>query len=137
MSSPIPSSPFLGGTLRVLVALVVLGAVVTHLAAGPGALLWGLLAGGAIAIGNFGAIVWLGGRLVAADQRSKVLLALLFMVKLLLLFGLVAVALLTLPVDPLAFAFGCVLVVPAALLMLLWQSLRPALATPPSSEQSA
>ena len=51
-----------------------------------------------------------------------------------LVFGLVALALGTLPVNGLGFGLGCMLVCPAALLMLLWQSLQPA---PQHTELSA
>lgn len=124
--SAAPRDAFLWGTLRLVLALTAISAVATHLIAGAGPALFGVLAGGAVGGLNFLALIWLGGRLVAATPGTSVFYVVLFLFKLLLVFGLVALVLGTLPVDALGFGLGCMLVCPAALLMLLWQSLQPA-----------
>ncbi|MGM0576547.1 MAG: ATP synthase subunit I [Myxococcota bacterium] len=119
---------FLSGVLRLLVVLVPVSGAATHLLAGPGELLWGVLAGGALGLLNFAALVWLGRRILRAETRSRTFYGVLFFVKLTLLVAAVFLLLRYLPLAPLGFLIGISLLVPAVILMILWTSLAPAAA---------
>lgn len=119
---------FLSGVLRTLVVLTLVAGATTHLLAGAGGLLWGVLLGGGLGIANFAALCWLGRRILRAESRSRGFYGVLFFFKLTLLVVVAFAMLRYLPMDPLGFLIGISLLIPAVLLMVLWNSLAPAAA---------
>ena len=117
---------FLAGVERLNLALVAVATIATTLAAGPGPFLWGVLAGGAIGALNFRALVWLASRLVRAARHSRATYALLFVVKLTLLFAVIWLVLASLPVDALGFLLGISTLLPALLVVGLLGAPAPA-----------
>jgi hypothetical protein len=107
-------------------ALVGVAYVVTHLLAGFGPFLSGVLAGGVLGALNLRGMVWLTRRLIAAEAGTRARFALLFAVKLVLLGSIVWVVLSSLPVDTVGFVVGFSTVLPAALWLAFLRALEPA-----------
>jgi hypothetical protein len=111
---------------RVNLALVGLALVVTHLLAGFGPFLTGVLVGGVLGALNLRGMVWLTARLLAAAAGSRGQYAALFAVKLALLGSLVWLALSRLPADSVGFLIGFSTILPAALWLAFLRALEPA-----------
>jgi hypothetical protein len=107
-------------------ALVGVALVVSHLFAGFGPFLYGVLAGGLLGAFNLRGMVWLTRRLIAAEAGSRSRYAVLFAAKLALLGSVVWVVLSRLPVDSVGFLVGFSTVLPAALWIAFLRSLEPA-----------
>lgn len=125
----------LRGTMRLHVGLALAACATTHLVAGPGPVLWGVVAGAALGVANFAALVALGRRLTGAATRSRPFYAVLFALKLGVLLAAVALVLLRLPTSPVGFLLGISVLVPAVLLMQLHQALMPVEAAPSRREE--
>ncbi len=106
-----------------IVAAVAIAA--THLIAGPGPLLWGVMTGAGLAIVNIRAMIWLGGKITRAEPKSTTFYGFLFMAKMGILLATIWLCLSTLPITPIGLLLGISSVLPASLLMAVRQSLIP------------
>lgn len=105
--------------------LAVIAVVVTHLLAGDGPLLWGVVAGAAVNVLNLRSMVWLGRRVTRAGHRSKKFYAALFAAKLAAILVVCWAVLTYLPILPLGFVLGFSTLMPATLVLALKKGLEP------------
>ena len=105
----------LGTVLKLIVGFTLAAAVLTHLVAGFGPFLWGVLAGGFLQVANLGALIWLGGRLTRAETRGVAFYTVLFVFKIALLMAAAIYLLKLFPVDVIGFMVGITLLMPASL----------------------
>ncbi len=117
-------------------ALAVLTAVVVHVLAGWGPFLWGALVGGLIGVLNLRAMVFIGRRVIRAQQRSRLAWGVLFMFKLVLLCTVVWLCLSQLPLNSIGFLVGMSTVLPSTLVLTAVRALERAPTThPPHGER--
>lgn len=110
---------------RVNVALAALAVALTHLIAGPGTILYGVLAGALVNVANWRAIVWLAGRVVAGGRSARGFFTIIAGLKLVVLMTIVGLVLLYLPVHPVGFLIGLSTMLPAIVGVMLHRSLNP------------
>ena len=116
MSTARPFGRTLMGTvLKLIVGFTLVAAVLTHLVAGTGPFLWGVLAGGFLQVANLGALIWLGARLTRAEARGVAFYSALFVCKMALLIAAAIYLLKMFPVDVVGFMVGITLLMPASL----------------------
>ncbi|TNF32724.1 MAG: ATP synthase subunit I [Deltaproteobacteria bacterium] len=102
-----------------------IAALVTYFVAGPGPIHLGVVVGAAISVLNLRAMVWLGGKVIAAGRHSRTRYAVIFGLKLAALVGVVWATMSLLPVEPLGMMIGFSTILPAILLMTVKKSLEP------------
>jgi len=103
----------------------IIAVTITSLVAGPGPLQLGVLVGAVISVLNLRAMVWLGGKVIAAGRHSRTRYAVIFGLKLAVLVAAVWAAMSLLPVEPLGMMIGFSTILPAILLMTVKKSLEP------------
>jgi hypothetical protein len=126
VSTPTPGERLARTFEGVNLALVGVALVLTHLLAGFGPFLGGVLAGGLLGALNLRGMVWLTRRLIAAEAGTRGRYAVLFAVKLALLGSVVWVVLSRLPIDSVGFLVGFSTVLPASLWIAFLRTLEPA-----------
>lgn len=103
----------------------IIAVTVSYLVAGPGPIHLGVVVGAVISVFNLRAMVWLGGKVIAAGRHSRTRYAVIFGLKLAILVGVVWAAMSLLPVEPLGMMIGFSTILPAILLMSVKKSLEP------------
>jgi hypothetical protein len=116
---------FLGYLERVQLVLAAVIACASALFLGLGPTTWGVVAGGVVGTANFAALKWLGSKFMDAPGKSRTFYASLFMGKLTVLFGIIALALVVLPITPLGFLVGISVLMPAIAITYVWRALIP------------
>ena len=116
---------FLGYVERVQMALAAVVAVASALFLGLGPTTWGVVAGGVVGTANFAALKWLGRKFMGAPGKSRTFYASLFMGKLTVLFGVIALCLVVLPITALGFLVGISVLMPAIAITYFWRALIP------------
>lgn len=117
----------LARTLEVTnITIAAIALVMTHLFAGFGPMVYGVLAGAIIGALNLRAMIWLTRRLLAAAPGSRGGYAVLFAVKLAILGTIVWLVLARFQLDSLGFIIGFSSLLPAALWVAFLRSLEPA-----------
>jgi hypothetical protein len=120
-------------------AIAGIAIVVTHLVAGFGDTVNGVVAGAVIGALNLRAMIWLTRKLLAAGVGTRGRYAILFAVKLAILGSVVWLVLSRMPVDSLGFIIGFSSLLPSALWVAFLRSLEvrtsPAPATAARSGQ--
>ncbi|MDP6944717.1 MAG: hypothetical protein QF464_11250 [Myxococcota bacterium] len=101
--------------VKLIVGFTLFAAVLTHLIAGTGPFLWGVLAGGFLQVANLGALIWLGTRLTRAENRGVAFYVVLFVFKIALLIAVAIYLLKMFPIDAIGFMVGITLLMPASL----------------------
>lgn len=116
-------SPLLRAVTRALLGFVAIAAVTTHLFAGFGPFLYGVLVAGLLQVANLAALTWFAARLAMAAPRGAMSYAALFIIKIGALIAVALWALINLPVDPFGFMVGVAMLIPAALYATVTQPL--------------
>ena len=106
--------------------LLVVTTVAASLLVENRAVMAGIITGGFVGLLNFEGLRWLGSRILDAPSRSRTFYAMLFLAKMILVFGAVWWLLSGLPVDSLGFLVGFSLLLPAIGLIGLRHALAPA-----------
>ncbi len=104
--------------------LVLVAYAVTHLIAGVGPMMWGVLVGGGIGVLNLRSMVFLGRRILMGRQQGRAKYMLLFALKLGLLCTVVWLCLANLPIHSIGFLIGFSTLLPAALVTTALRSLE-------------
>ena len=111
--------------------LLAVAVVVTHLLAGPGPFLWGVIVAGVLGALNLRAMVFVGKRILTSRYKSRAFWAAIFGAKLIVLCTAVWLCLSYLPIQSLGFLVGFSTVLPATLVLTVVRALeRPPEATP-------
>jgi hypothetical protein len=116
---------FLGHVERVQMGLAGVAAFAAALIFGLGPATWGVVTGGVVGTLNFAALKWLGSKFLDAPGKSRTFYASLFMGKLTALFGVIALCLVLLPIEPLGFLVGVSVLMPAIAITYFWRVLIP------------
>lgn len=107
-------------------ALAVLAFVITHVIAGAGPFLWGVLVGGALGVLNLRSMVFIGRRILTSRQHSRAAWGVLFGLKLIILCTVVWLCLTYLPIHSLGFLVGFSTILPATLVLAAIRALERA-----------
>lgn len=107
-------------------ALAVLAFVITHVIAGAGTFLWGVLVGGLLGVLNLRSMVFIGRRILTSRQHGRALWGVLFGFKLLVLCTIVWLCLTYLPIHSLGFLVGFSTILPATLVLAAIRALERA-----------
>jgi len=107
-------------------ALAVLAFVITHVVAGAGPFLWGVLVGGALGVLNLRSMVFIGRRILTSRQHSRAMWGALFGLKLIILCTVVWLCLTYLPIHSLGFLVGFSTILPATLVLAVIRALERA-----------
>ncbi|MFT7580561.1 MAG: hypothetical protein ACI9MR_002232 [Myxococcota bacterium] len=111
-------------TSNLIFALVAV--LLTHLLAGAGPILYGVIVGAAACILNLRGMVWLGRRIIAAPKKSRGFYLALFGTKIAALMAGIWLVLSNFEVAPLGFLIGFSTILPASVTATLMRGLAPA-----------